>query len=175
MAMELIITGVQVTVSSMLTYLLCGFTLSYGMFWSALYIMALASTALAVFIGCSVENPATSIEFLPAVFMPQILFSGFFVPPHLMPDWLAWIQYICPLTYGVWIVTAGEFGGGRCDEWTIVDEETNETFNNCDRILNNIGANEDDVWWYYLVLIGLFVVIRLFALRNLRAKASKFY
>ena len=170
LTMEMIISGVQVTVSSLITYFLCGFTLRYGQFWAALYIMALASTALGVFVGSSVANPATSIEFLPAVFMPQILFSGFFVPPHLMPDWLAWIQYICPLTYGVWIVVAGEFGDGRCDGLVSMNG-----MNNCERILDNIGADPDDLWWYFLVLIGLFVVIRCAALVNLKRKASKFY
>lgn len=169
LTMEMLITGLQVTVSSLITYFMCGFTLRYGLFWSALYIMALASTALGVFVGCSVEDPSTAIEFLPAVFMPQILFSGFFVPPHLMPDWLAWIQYICPLTYGVWIVVAGEFSHGRCDNGG------GARLTPCDMILDNVGADPDETWWYYLVLIGLFVVIRLAGLRNLRRKASKFY
>ena len=42
--MELLVTGVQVTVSSILTYFLVGFSAHYGIFWSGLYLMACAST-----------------------------------------------------------------------------------------------------------------------------------
>jgi ABC-type multidrug transport system ATPase subunit/ABC-type multidrug transport system permease subunit len=168
--MELFVTGVQVTVSSLITYFLIGFGGAYGYFWSGLYLMACASTALGVFVGCSVENPSVAVEFLPAIFMPQIIFSGFFIPPGLMPKWLAWIRHICPLTYGIKIVVAAEFGFGRCNEYVEKGED-----NYCDTILKNTEVNVDDVWWYYLVLLSLFIVVRIFALFNLKRKAEKFY
>jgi len=86
----------------------------------------------------------------------------------LIPDWLAWITYICPLTYGVRILLAGEFGGDRC-------AGIPPPQNSCDKILQNAGADEDDVWWYYLVLLVLFVVFRFLGLFILKKKASKFY
>jgi hypothetical protein len=46
---------------------------------------------------------------------------------------------------------------------------------NCDMLLDNIDANPDDTWWYWLVLVGLFIVFRLGAVTILRRKASKFY
>ena len=94
--------------------------------------------------------------------------SGFFVPPELIPNWLSWITYICPLTYGVRILLAGEFGGGRCDNVT-------SPVNTCDQILYNAQVDENDTWWYYLVLLCLFVVFRLIGLFILRRKATKFY
>ena len=123
-------------------------------------------TALGVLVGCSVTNPNTAIEFLPAIFMPQILFSGFLVPPGLIPIWLSWIRYLSPLTYGVKIVVAAEFGNGRCDG---LDP------NYCDATFQNIGVKEGDVWWYYLVLIGLFIFVRVLALFNLKRKTNQFY
>jgi ABC-type multidrug transport system ATPase subunit/ABC-type multidrug transport system permease subunit len=167
--MELFVTGVQVTVSSIITYFLIGYSGAYGYFWSGLYLMACASTALGVFAGCSVENPSVAVEFLPAIFMPQIIFSGFFIPPSLMPSWLSWIRYICPLTYGIKIVVAAEFGFGRCDKYE-ADEE-----NFCATIMKNTEVDVDDLWWYYLVLLSLFIVVRVFALFQLKRKADKFY
>ena len=41
---ELLITGAQVTVSSIIIYFLVGFSAPYGIFWSGLYLMACAST-----------------------------------------------------------------------------------------------------------------------------------
>ena len=33
--------------------------------------------------------------------MPQFFFAGLFVKTELIPEYLRWIQYICPLKYGV--------------------------------------------------------------------------
>lgn len=84
LTMELLISGVQVSVSAVLTYFMVGFNGDFGVFWAGLYLMACSSTALGVLVGSSVANPSVAIEFLPAVFLPQILFSGFFIPPDLM-------------------------------------------------------------------------------------------
>lgn len=90
---------------------------------------------------------------------------------ELIPDWLSWLVWIMPLTYGVRILLVGEFGGDRCDNvLTLPDGSTS-----CSRILDNSGADEDDVWWYYLVLLLLFIFFRLLALTILRKKANKFY
>jgi len=171
LTMELVVNGIQVTVSSLVTYHLIGFNSEYGVFWSAIYLMANASNALGVLVGSAVENPSTAIEFLPAMFMPQILFSGFFIPPDLMPVWLAWIPYICPLTYGVRIVVVSEFDG-RCLEG---ESYPSGRIDLCDQMIDNVGAEVDDIWWYFLVLFGLFVCFRLLALILLNQKASRFY
>ena len=67
--MEVLVTAVQVTVSTMITYLMVGFSQNYGLFWLATYVMALTSTALGVMIGSSVSDASVAIEMLPAVFM----------------------------------------------------------------------------------------------------------
>jgi ABC-type multidrug transport system ATPase subunit/ABC-type multidrug transport system permease subunit len=166
LVMELFVTAVQVTVSSMITYLLVGFSANYGIFWGGLYLMACSSTAIGVLVGSSVENPSVAVEFLPAVFMPQILFSGFFVPPELIPVWLRWLRWVFPLTYGVRIVMGAEFDG-RCDQY--------DPPNLCDEVLDNVGIDPDDTWWYFLVLASLFTFFRLFALMMLKRKSEKFY
>ena len=90
---------------------------------------------------------------------------------ELIPDWLAWLVWIMPLTYGVRILLIGEFGGDRCDNVRTPPEVPTS----CESIIANSGAKEDDTWWYYLVLLLLFVIFRLAALVILRKKANKFY
>jgi hypothetical protein len=46
---------------------------------------------------------------------------------------------------------------------------------NCQKLLVNIGADPDETWWYWLVLVGLFAAFRLGAVTILKQKASKFY
>jgi ABC-type multidrug transport system ATPase subunit len=171
LTIELVVNAVQVTVSTIITFFMVGFYLDYWVLWTAVYLLACASSALGVMVGSATESASTAIEFLPAVFMPQILFSGFFVPPSLIPDWLVWLVWIMPLTYGVRILLIGEFGGDRCANVSVLPDGTTS----CSRILENSQADEDDVWWYYLVLLLLFVFFRFLALAILRKKATKFY
>eukprot|EP00980_Cylindrotheca_fusiformis_P025441 scaffold13722_cov64-Cylindrotheca_fusiformis.AAC.1 len=61
----------------------------------------MASTALAVMLGCAVEDPKMGQELVPLLFVPQLLFAGFFVVPELIPIWLRWARYLCSLTYAL--------------------------------------------------------------------------
>ena len=121
----------------------------------------MASTALAVTLGCAVEDPKLATELLPLLFIPQMLFAGFFVAPDLIPAWLRWAQYMCSLTYGTRIGLVAEFG----------DCETEA----CTGLLDSTWADPDDTWWYWLALCMLFFVFRVIALIFLRLKATKFY
>lgn len=70
-----------------------GFQANFGMFLAIAYGLAMASTAIAVMLGCAVEDPKLAQEMLPILFVPQMLFAGFFVTPSLIPVWLRWAQY----------------------------------------------------------------------------------
>lgn len=73
---EVGVAAVQVTISTLITYFMVGFNQRYGELWVATYALALTSTALGVMVGSSASDASVAIEFLPAVFMPQILFAG---------------------------------------------------------------------------------------------------
>jgi ABC-2 type transport system permease protein len=45
------------------------------------------------------------------VVMPMFFLSGALFPLTTAPDWLRWISYINPLTYGVDILRWAAFGG----------------------------------------------------------------
>jgi len=166
LTMEAVVTFGQILLQVLITYFLIGFTMDFFLMLGAVYALAMASTAYAVLLGCSVEEPKLGQEMLPLLFVPQMLFAGFFVAPELIPSWLAWAQYLCSLTYGVRIVSVAEFSECNGDL---------RGQNNCDTMLSNIGANEDDVWWYWLVLVCIFAVARLAALIVLKRKATKFF
>jgi ABC-type multidrug transport system permease subunit len=95
-----------------------------------------------------------------------MLFAGFFVKPDLIPFWLRWARYLCALTYAIRIALVAEFGNG-CGG--------GEADIACKNLLLAVEADPDDTWWNWLVLVGLFVVFRLLALRILQQKALKFF
>jgi hypothetical protein len=101
-----------------------------------------------------------------------MLFAGFFVAPHLIPSWLQWVPYVCSLTYAIRILLVEEFQ----DCGDVYPEGVQRVRANvsCNMLIDNLNADEDDSWWYWLVLVVLFVVLRLSALAILRKKAVKF-
>lgn len=166
-----------------------------------LYVLAMASTALAVLIGSAVEDPKMAMEFLPVLFVPQILFAGFFVYPEFIPSWyvlsiarcfslrlvlslthnckcrpyddsilsslltftrLRWAQWLCTLKYGVNLRLWYEWG-------------YNTQCAGCQGLLTGLDIQEDNIWWYWVVLIALFFVFRIMGLMILRWKATKYY
>lgn len=86
------------------------------------------------------EDPKLGQEMLPLLFVPQMLFAGFFVAPDLIPVWLRWARYLCSLTYSVRIGLVEEFGD-RSD-CTMADGESP-----CMNLLESVEADSDDTWW----------------------------
>jgi ABC-type multidrug transport system permease subunit len=163
---EAVVTALQVLVMVIITFWLVGFQSNFGMFYLNIYGLAMASSAISIMLGSVVEDPKLAQEMVPMLFVPQLLFAGFFVSPDLMPSWLAWARFIFPLTYSVKIGLVEEFGdgcgGGQADIM-------------CEGLLESIDADPDDAWWYWLVVVGLFLAFRLLALFLLRRKATKFF
>eukprot|EP00980_Cylindrotheca_fusiformis_P027777 scaffold22559_cov111-Cylindrotheca_fusiformis.AAC.16 len=166
LSVEASITALQVLVVSVISYFLISFKAGFGIFYITIYALSMASTALAVMLGCAVEDPKLGQELVPLLFVPQLLFSGFFVVPELIPVWLRWARYLCSLTYALRIMVFEEFGDG-CG--------SPEADNACDRLIESLDSGEDELWWSGLVLVILFVVFRLMGLFILRQKALKFF
>lgn len=166
--MEAVLTALQVLVMTMVSYWLVGFQMPFAMLWLITYALAMASSALSILLGCAVTDAKLAQEMLPILFVPQLLFSGFFVSPSLMPNWLAWARYLFALTYSVRIGVTEEFKDGVC-----VGGEQAEM--NCNNLIESLEAGEDDIWWNWLVMLLLFVVFRVSALYILRRKATKFF
>ena len=166
LSMEASVTALQVLLLCLIDYFLISFNAPFGIFYLCVYSLAMASTALAVMLGCSVEDPKLGQEMLPILFVPQMLFAGFFVIPELIPVWLRWARYLCSLTYAIRILLVEEFGqgcgGGQADKM-------------CKDMITAVGASEDETWWNWVVLIALFAGFRILALMILRRKALKFY
>eukprot|EP00523_Entomoneis_sp_CCMP467_P011133 CAMPEP_0168725064 /NCGR_PEP_ID=MMETSP0724-20121128/3959_1 /TAXON_ID=265536 /ORGANISM="Amphiprora sp., Strain CCMP467" /LENGTH=609 /DNA_ID=CAMNT_0008771833 /DNA_START=209 /DNA_END=2035 /DNA_ORIENTATION=- len=138
LSMEAFITGLQVFVSNLLTYFMINFQVSFGLYFLTIYSLAMASTALAVLLGAALENPAMAQEMLPILFVPQMLFAGFFVVPELIPIWLRWARYLCTLTYAVRILLVGEFH--NCDP------SSPNANSNCNNLLESVDADPDETW-----------------------------
>lgn len=168
LTIEAAITFLQVLVQNLISYHLIGFQANFFLYQIISYTLAMASTAVAVCLGCAVSDAKMAQELLPLLFVPQMLFAGFFVGIDLLPSFLRWVQYICSLTYGLRLALIAEFED--CAE-----NGEGQAQINCESLLESQRSDADDQWWLWLVLIALFVVLRLTALLILRTKANSFY
>jgi len=166
LSLEAFIAAAQVLVLVVITYFMIGLTGSFGMYYLATYTLAMSSTALGVALGCSVDDAKLAMEFLPILFVPQLLFAGFFVSLSLIPVWLRWARHVCTLTYAVRILLVAEFE--QCAK-----DPKYALF--CNGLLIKMDANPEETWWNWIILVALFCVFRILALAILRNKASQFY
>lgn len=130
----------------------------------ALWLLGSASTSVAVFISSIATDAQKATEAAPLLFVPQILFSGFFVRIEQIPSWIRWPQWLCSLKYSLNLTLLLEFGD--CPEGS---KEA------CDRLLDQNETKKDLIWLYILVLVVLFVVVRTLSLVVLTIKAQTVY
>jgi len=165
LVIEGFVTAVQIFVSTMIMYFMIEINADYVTVLGISYLLGMTSTAMAVMLGCAVEDPKLGTELLPIVFVPQFILSGFFVTPSLMPVWLRWTRYVFPMSYSLDILMEAEFNqdcGSRLAN----------TY--CFLLLESAETRCQNVWTNWVFLFILFISFRLLALLILRFKATKF-
>jgi len=125
------------------------------------WLLAITSSGLSLLVGCGVASVEKGMQFGPLVLLPQMLFSGLFVPINAIPTSLRWVQYICPLKYAINLMGIVEF-------WFVKeklasgcgDQNTCPGFVQRKEALANQGI-EFDAWGQNLIiLVILYFVFR---------------
>jgi ABC-2 type transporter len=164
---ESVNTGIQVIIMVTLIYSMVSFQGSVAIYFAATYALAMSGTAMAVMLGVlSGGNAKVAQQLIPLIFIPQLLFSGFFVSPNLIPKVLRWAQYVCVLTYAVRMLIIEEFYNCSDDYFES---------KNCMLLVENVRADPDHKLFYWIMLVAYFICFRLLALLLLRKSATKFY
>jgi len=149
----------QVVVQLIAAFFLMGFKQSFFSFLALNFMLAIASTSIGIFIGSCVENPAVAAELMPALIVPQLLFSGFFIQVNLIPEFLRWAQYLCSLTYAIRLASLFEFG----DNCSTAE---------CANLLRNNGVYQLDSYLYWIILLAIAAVSRITSVVILKNKAK---
>lgn len=148
----------QVLAQQVVAYFFMGLQMNFFYFVALSFMLGVASTSIGIFIGSCVQDPGVAAELMPALIVPQLLFTGFFIQINLIPKWLQWAQYLCSLTYAMRLSLIYEFG----------DCETSS----CQSVLENNGVYELDSYLYWIILIGMSAVFRITSMCILKKKAS---
>uniref|UniRef100_A0A7S1FPV2 ABC-2 type transporter transmembrane domain-containing protein n=1 Tax=Corethron hystrix TaxID=216773 RepID=A0A7S1FPV2_9STRA len=156
--LECVVVLLQVSVQLIVAYFLMGFRINFWYFLALNFLLALASTSIGLFIGSCVEDPAVAAEMIPALIVPQLLFSGFFIQTNLIPEFLRWAQYLCSLTYAIRLASLYEFEGCATEA--------------CESLLENNGVYQMEAYWYWIILFAIAAIFRVTSMVILKRKAN---
>ena len=160
--------------TTLVQYILCYFMIGLqGNFFvlvGAAWGLGCASASCGMALGCAVGDVSQVTELAPVIFVPQLLFAGFFIQTDKIPIFLRWAQYLCAIKYSLNIILQAEFGS------SMENCQTSEAASmNCARALDSNSIEADMTWFYVLMLLVLFIGFRLLAAAILIKKAQKFY
>jgi len=134
------------------------------------WLLGIASSSIALLVGCGVASAQKAIQLAPLALIPQMLFSGLFVPVAKIPLSLRWARYLCPLKYAINLMTIVEF---QYVKDQIDDCEKQHSQAVCaglfegdylrEQLVKTQSVEWDDWATYLGALIGLFVLFRIIA------------
>lgn len=134
------------------------------------WLLGIASSSLALLVGCGVASAQKAIQLAPLTLIPQMLFSGLFVPVAKIPLSLRWARYLCPLKYAINLMTLVEFQYVKeavdgCEESSTQAECMQKHPGDYLRLqLVKAQSVDWEDWMQYLVaLISLYILFRLIA------------
>lgn len=156
--------SLAILVQSLITYFMIGFRLNFFIFFAIQWSLAMTSQAVAVFLGSNFSDPDSANQFFTILVVPQLYFSGVFLPIDLIPKLLRWSQYLCSIRYSSALAMIYEFAD--CEPG--IEEE------NCAILLERNNVDPDDAWFFWLGMWGVFLVFRLAALFILQKKSKTF-
>jgi len=106
---ELPVILMAALVQFLVSYWLMGLQGNFMLLVVISWLLAVTSSGLALLVGCGVSSVEKAMQLGPLTLLPQMLFSGLFVPVNNIPQSLRWVQYVCPLKYAVNVLGVIEF------------------------------------------------------------------
>jgi len=163
MMFEIPLTFATSCVQLICTYWLMDLQGNYLYLTVAAWLIGFASASAALLLGSVVSTVKVAQELSVFVFVPQLLFSGFFIRISQIPEWLSWLQYVCALKYGVNLGSIVEFGENACGA---------DHAEACDALLTQNEIDVDDWYIYALLLVAITIGFRSLSLFALVKKAK---
>lgn len=167
-ALELPMTFLQTLVQYILVYFMIDFQGNFIYEVLAAWGLGAAACSVSVMMGCTLNDVKDVTEMAPLLFVPQLLFAGFFIRTSSIPVFLRWAQYLCSIKYSINLILITEFDP-RNDSCQGASRST------CESVLEQNNIDADQWWVYMLLLFVLFLGFRLIGAVILVRRAKRFY
>ncbi|KAH3760906.1 ABC2 type transporter superfamily protein [Pelomyxa schiedti] len=162
---------------SLLVYFTCGLNLSVDKFFIFTAVMVLISntgSSIGFLVSSIIKDAAGAMQIAPALFIPNVVFSGFVVDLDSVPTFLAWIQWLSFLKYGYAILVKNEMAGQTfyCNPDELINGQCPLTSG--DDVLKYYNLDGANPLIYFFVLLGTVVLIRMISIVVLVFKVSRY-
>ena len=155
---------------TLVTYWMEGLQGQFIFFVFAFWLNGLAAASTALLVGCIAANPEVANQAGPVLFVPQILFSGFYIRTSQIPSWLSWAQYLCSLKYGMNLFVLNEFGEQTTGDWPEAQQQQVK------QVIIDGNDIDPDHWWVYVLFLGAIIfAFRALAILALARRAATFF
>ncbi len=159
----------QAVIVYLVTYFIMGMQGPFLIYVLVYWVSGIAASSTALLVGSTAANPEVAQQLSPAIFVPQLLFAGFFVRTEQIPVYLRWIQWICSLKYAMNLWLINEFGEATRASWT-PEQQMGA------RLILERNSVEPELWYVYMVvLLGLVAAFRTLAIFALARRADAFF
>ncbi|GHP11457.1 hypothetical protein PPROV_001018500 [Pycnococcus provasolii] len=169
LSVELPMSFTQTLVAWTVMYWMIGFQGNFIFLVLSSFGLGVAATSVAICIGCVTPDVKQAMEATPMVFVPQMLFAGFFVRTDQIPIFLRWAQYMCSLKYSLNLLDLAEFTPGNCEK------DGPKSAKACRQLKDSLTLKNDDCWVHILILSSLFLSFRIMGAFILGRKARSVY
>lgn len=142
MAVEVPLVFIQSLMTLGLCYVVMCLNGDFCYLLCTMVLLSICSVAVALAISCVVQQPRETGAVGPIIFVPQMLFSGIFIPVRHIPSYLRWMQYFSFLQYAIKILGVVEFHD-------VPDKEL---------LLESQDIDEDSVTTYIITLVSLVLI-----------------
>ena len=159
LAIEFPLILVQDAYLAMLVYFLEKFSGNYILLVFGLFLLGCTISSMALMFGSAFKDVERSVELSFLLFVPQMLFAGFFVSISQIPEVLRWAQWLCAIKYAINIAYIAELKGKQ-------DYET---------LFANSDVNVDLLWMYIGILIALLVTFTVLSIILLRYRSRSVF
>lgn len=166
---EMPLTLLQMMVQYMFAKTMSDLQGNYFQFVAIAFGLAMSSNSLAMILGAGSSDVKEVTEASVMLFVPQILYAGFFTRLNQIPEFLRWAQYLCGLSYATKLAFLVEFSASQKSCNT-----SPEAKQNCANLLAS-GDDKDLFWVAIICLFMLSLIGRVVAGVILTWHARKFY
>jgi hypothetical protein len=165
---EIPLSIVQMLLQFMFIKLMSDLQGNYFQFVAVGFGLSLVASSLGMLLGAVLNDVKEVTECATAVFIPQILFIGFYARISQIPVFLRWAQYLCAMSYATKLGYYLEFNADQP-----LCQASPQAAQNCANLLAVNNATEDTVWSNAVGLVVLFVAVRVLTVIMLVGKATK--
>jgi len=137
----------------------------FFIFYACLLVLSQNAQGLGLLISTAISNIGLALILAPLVFIPMMLFGGFFANTTTIPSFFAWLQWVSLFRYGFEILVVNEFQDQAftCTGGTSQSggNSTSGCFTNGNQVISLLGLDSSQIGRDFGILISTAIALQI--------------